>query len=470
MKLHSTLIIILLAFIFPTINAQDNHITNTIPADSISQPAHDTPEIKENAALLSLIETDTAGYSNRTEKIIDMLEMADSARHARELRPHMPVNPIFMPIIFKGMREFYPEKLTVKKPKGLSPYVLKNDTMWLDRINRSSYWGDMAVYKMIIDEPEKIKYNVDMLPEVPKQYIIEVSPTKNILQITEKPLEVKSDVGKVKLKIPRWIHHFQSSVQFSQVYVSENWYKGGNSNLNLVSDQQYSINLNDLSKKLLFENSVQWRLNINNAPDEDSRSIRINEDLFQINSTFGVKAFNKWYYTTSLYYKTQIFNNFKVNTDERITEPFSPSEFNMGVGMTYQHKDESKKLETSVSLSPFSYNLLFVKKHTKIVPTELERIGFKNGAHAINQYGSSMEAKLSWAFTYNIRWTSRLFYFTNYKKVQAELENSFDFLLNKYFSTRLFVHLRYDDGVQRQESWKYFQLKELLSFGFNYRF
>lgn len=167
-------------------------------------------------------------------------------------------------------------------------------------------------------------------------------PTKNILQITEKPLEVKSDVGKVKLKIPRWIHHFQSSVQFSQVYVSENWYKGGNSNLNLVSDQQYSINLNDLSKKLLFENSVQWRLNINNAPDEDSRSIRINEDLFQINSTFGVKAFNKWYYTTSLYYKTQIFNNFKVNTDERITEPFSPSEFNMGVGMTYQHKDESK--------------------------------------------------------------------------------------------------------------------------------
>lgn len=64
MKLHSTLIIILLAFIFPTINAQDNHITNTIPADSISQPAHDSPEIKENAALLSLIETDTAAYQS----------------------------------------------------------------------------------------------------------------------------------------------------------------------------------------------------------------------------------------------------------------------------------------------------------------------------------------------------------------------------------------------------------------------
>lgn len=62
-------------------------------------------------------------------------------------------------------------------------------------------------------------------------------------------------MGKEKIKLKRWIINFQSSIQFSQVYVSENWYQGGTSNVNLLSDQQFSIKYNDpKEQRILFEN------------------------------------------------------------------------------------------------------------------------------------------------------------------------------------------------------------------------
>ena len=64
----------------------------------------------------------------------------------------------------------------------------------------------------------------------------------------------------------------------------------------------------------------------------------------------------------------------------------------------------------------------------------------------------------------------RIFCITNYELVQGDWENTFDFILNRFFSTRLFVHLRYDDALALNKDLGHFQLKELLSFGFNYKF
>lgn len=65
-------------------------------------------------------------------------------------------------------------------------------------------------------------------------------------------------------------------------------------------------------------------------------------------------------------------------------------------------------------------------------------------------------------------WDSKFSYTTNYEKVLSDWENTFTFVFNRFFSTKLFVHTRFDDSVTRAEGDSYFQLQELLSLGFSY--
>ena len=91
------------------------------------------------------------------------------------------------------------------------------------------------------------------------------------------------------------------------------------------------------------------------------------------------------------------------------------------------------------------------------------------GHKTANLFGSKFTGNLTWKIIPSIVWESKLEYFTTYDTVIASWENTFNFVLNRYLSTKLFVHARYDDGVTLTEDNKsYFQLQELLSFGLNY--
>ena len=70
----------------------------------------------------------------------------------------------------------------------------------------------------------------------------------------------------------------------------------------------------------------------------------------------------------------------------------------------------------------------------------------------------------------NISWKSRMYGFTSYKRVEYEWENTFSFQFNKYISSKLFIHPRFDDNRQRDDHHGYWMFKEFLSIGFNYAF
>lgn len=55
---------------------------------------------------------------------------------------------------------------------------------------------------------------------------------------------MKQVVEPVKLDRINWLHNFDASLQFSQAYVSKNWYQGGNSNLNAILNVLYNVSLN----------------------------------------------------------------------------------------------------------------------------------------------------------------------------------------------------------------------------------
>ena len=65
---------------------------------------------------------------------------------------------------------------------------------------------------------------------------------------------------------------------------------------------------------------------------------------------------------------------------------------------------------------------------------------------------------------------TRLYAFTDYHYAQGDWENTFSFNINSCLSTQIFTHLRYDNSRPWTQDWRYWQFKEILSFGLTYKF
>ncbi len=366
------------------------------------------------------------------------------------------------PRIFFG--KVSPSNFTVKKEKP-EHTPIKFDSNIADNLFKqiqSDSIMERAFTKAMAQNPEAIEYDWAKMPEAPKGEVLQATISKHILNIN-KPTFEQTSLYEGAPKADRWQHSMKSALQFSQNYVSENWYQGGESNLNFLSIQNFKIFRFDESKKTEFETSIDIKTGIYTTPSDTMRKFRVNDDLFQVASKYGIRAFEKWYYTGSLLFKTQIFNSYKANSNELSTQFLSPAELNLSVGLDYKHQNAPKTFTWSVLIAPLAYNLKYVANIEKIDPT---RFGIDEGRHTLNQIGSSLTNNFEWKISNNITWISRLFFFTNYSTSQGDFENSFNFSFNRYFSTRVNLHLRYDDDIDPEDHT--FQFKELLSVGFNY--
>jgi len=78
---------------------------------------------------------------------------------------------------------------------------------------------------------------------------------------------------------------------------------------------------------------------------------------------------------------------------------------------------------------------------------------------------------LTWTFSDMIKWKTRLYGYTTYKRAEIEWENTFSFQFNKYISSNIFIYPRFDDGTgTRDKDLGYWQFKEYASLGFAYSF
>ena len=371
---------------------------------------------------------------------------------------------LFVPLIFDKYMNPDSPKTVNEVTDGLRLNV--NDQWLRAAIDKRRKTKAMR-YEVGVRNPQHVEYNVQTLPEPPKQYVITADPSKTTLSLDER----KYDNVKIKsegVKVRKWVQTFNAAVQFSQAYLSENWYQGGENNVNVLGDFSWSIKLNpNVYKNLLFENTVQYKASVNSASQDTIRGYNISQDVFQINSKFGYKAIKNWYYSTTMRFKTQLFNNYKANTNTMKAAFLTPGELNFGVGMTYNNQTKDKRASIDLSLSPLSIDMNVCRNNQKVDATSF---GIDEGKHVNTEFGSNVEAKMTWKVCREVTWTSRLFAFTNYEHVQGDWENTFDFTINKYLSTRLYAHLRFDNSVSKDPDWKYWQLNEILSFGFSYKF
>lgn len=318
-----------------------------------------------------------------------------------------------------------------------------------------------------VNYPELVKKNetcLDSLDFLSLEDMTSASREDNIISLIDNNagFAQMSESDLLVLKPNFWTCGGNGYLQFSQNYISENWYKGGESTKSLLSGFTWQIKYDD-KQKTQFEGKIEWKLGFITAPSDTVHTYKANNDLLRLTSKLGYKAFWNWYYTLSGEFQTQFFSNYATNSDDLVSAFFSPATLNVGLGMDYKYVKDGK-VNLSVLLNPINYTLYSIRDD-RLDPT---KFNIKEGHKRENEIGSRLNATLTWKIIPSLLWESKFSYTTNYEKVFSEWENTFTFVLNKYLSTKLFVHARYDDGVSKEPDESYFQLQELFSFGVNY--
>lgn len=374
---------------------------------------------------------------------------------------------VFLPAVYTGYDRLLPstDSLFRYQPDSALPD-------WLVRVVRSRLYANRLIQTHAITYTSQVPYNFQTMAAPPKKYIATADPTNAIMIFEEigavpAPVEIATpiDMAATEIKPQHWLNKFTALLQFSQGFVSPNWYQGGNSSLNLLADFQYTSKLNTkFHPNLMFENFFQWRTAMTRNAEDEYRNFSFTENRFQINSKFGYKAFSSWYYSMLAMFKTPVFCAYNSGTDVRTASLLSPGEFNLGIGLTYNMKSKNKKFDLSLSISPLSYNL------KTCIDKKIDETahGIEAGHTTFSTVGSSIEANFNWAICTNVSWKSRVFFFTNYKVYQYDWQNQFGFQINRWLSANLNVDMRYDSSMVRTTKWEKFQLYELFSLGFSY--
>ena len=328
-------------------------------------------------------------------------------------------------------------------------------------------WVNEILLNAYLKYPNLIKGNeasfVDMKVLSDAHTIVTPRKEDIVSYVIQEKEKTNAETDLLIVKPNFWKYTAAASMQFSQHSISDNWYQGGESTNALNSDFRMTANYND-KQKVQFENTLEIKLGFITAPSDTVHNYKTNADLFRLNSKLGVRAIKNLYYTLAAEFKTQFFPNYKTNTNDMISNFLSPAQLDISVGMDY--KLDKKKYKLSLMGAPFSYTFVYISNDEIVNPSAFN---VEPGHTSANLFGSKITADLDWKIAKNISYLTKFEYFTTYDKVIASWENTFNFQLNRYLSTKLFIHARYDDGVTlTEENDSYFQLKEMLTFGLSY--
>ena len=355
-------------------------------------------------------------------------------------------------------------------------YDVSRRLLSLDSANTGSEIIDQSLMTMYLLHPEHVldaernftsKTPVTLTPESPMRNDLNITS-----QTTEQPIVIKpsegmsSTVDLVAVKPNFWTFGGEYSLQFLQNYVSDNWYKGGESNYSMIGAVAVLANYND-KEKVKWENKLEMKLGMQSSQGDTLHNYKSSEDLIRLTSKLGIQAEKRWYYTLQAIASTQFTHGYKANDPFVYSDFMSPFTVNLSLGMDYKLSWFKNRLTGSVNISPLAVNMKYVDRLSLST-----KYGIDEGKHTLWDFGSTFTTDLVYKISDMIKWQTRLYAYTTYKRAEVEWENTFTFQLSKYISTKVFVYPRFDDSSpsKKDSKYGYFQLKEYWSLGFNYSF
>ena len=329
---------------------------------------------------------------------------------------------------------------------------------------------DAALLNVYLNRPDLVLSNETELKETggiredldkPIEQVVEYTDQVEAPVIDE-PEDAPLDVVVEKPKF--WTRKCDSFLQFMQNYVSDNWYKGGESNYSAVGALTLEANY-DNKNKWKWDNKLELKLGFQRTRTDTVNKFKANEDLIRYTGKLGLEATKKWYYTLQVIAQTQFTKGLKANDSKVYSDFMSPFKLNVALGMDYKVEAFAKKLTGTINLSPIALDFKYVDR-LDISPLH----GLDEGKHTKLDFGSQVMADLEWKINEVVKWKSRFWAFTSYKRAEIEWENTFTLQVSKYISANIFLYPRFDDSGIRDSDHGYWQFKEYSSIGFSYTF
>lgn len=290
-------------------------------------------------------------------------------------------------------------------------------------------------------------------------YELEI-PQRSLIKDTEEEFYERTKA--LRNRHNPWYKELNTLLQFTQNYVSPNWYEGGNSALAMYARAKGYIKY-DAKKRLTWETTGEWNAGFTTVKGDTLRKVSVSEDLFRIYSKLGVKIVPKLYGSMSLEFRTPLMPTYKPNTKTLKTGPFTPIRLNIAMGLDYKPIND-----ISIVFSPAAYKLVYARDTENSPYTTY---GIEEGEDKVSEFGSSVRVEWKWKPLREIALQSEFYFYTNYKGIEIDLQVNCDFIVNRFITARVSLHPRYDyAAIAEGDEKAKMQFKELISIGFAHKF
>lgn len=274
------------------------------------------------------------------------------------------------------------------------------------------------------------------------------------------PNDVVGGMKTTVVKPNYWKFSGRTSLTFTQSFISDNWYQGGEKNYYaMLATVDLDLNY-DNKDRLSWTNHFDFDLGFATYQNGEKLGIRTNTDKLRLESTLGYKLVKSLDVAAKVKAETQSLPYY--NGDALQSAFISPLDANASIGLNY--KPDLGKFKIEIYLAPFSgYNCRYVYHDELTAAYGIEKGHFKQ------DFGTQLVVTIpTYQITSFLDVYSRLEYYTDYHRAFFQWETKFNVALSKYFTASLMLNTRFDDSAPVHENWKFWQLKELFTLGVAY--
>lgn len=386
---------------------------------------------------------------------------ADSLRIAEALEKQRHTTPLCSPLLYRPQPFLHFRELQYGPIKAEEEPVVGASFAKDVRKEALRYLTTHAagVYTGVVDSSMVEVLPLQTVSDTRSLYELSI-PQKSLIRDTE--ADRKERLSAIKNKNNPWFKELSTLLQFTQNYVSHNWYEGGNSAFAMYASAKGKI-LYDDKKRITWENTGEWVAGFSTVSGDSLRKVNTTDDLFRLYSKLGIKMAKKVYFSTTAEFRTQLFPTYNGNQKTIKTGPFTPVRMNFAVGIDYKPVKD-----LSMVISPAAYKFVCAADTAR---SNYTSYGIEKGKKALNQFGSSVRVEWKWKPLREIQLETHLYFYTNYRSVELDLEANCDFIINRFMSARVTLHPRYDSAHKVGDEQKAkIQFKELVSIGFAHKF